>query len=59
MVVSQAIRFLPGPLLAVLDAWSHRVAQRRARERRQRWLQRDAAPAAIPRVQYRLKPWRD
>lgn len=45
-LVSQAVRLLPGPLLAVLDAWSHRVARRRARERRQRWLLREQARAA-------------
>jgi hypothetical protein len=59
-LVSQAVRLLPAPLLALLDAWSHRVAQRRLRERQQRWLQRKAAPvAAAPEVKYQLKPWRD
>lgn len=43
MVLLQALRLLPVPLRAALDAWSYRVAQRRARERRQRWLQRSAA----------------
>lgn len=31
------LRGLPGPLLRQLDAWSHRVALRRARERQERW----------------------
>jgi hypothetical protein len=58
-LVSQVVQFLPGALVSVLDAWSHRVAQRRARARQQRWLQRQAAPAADPAVKYQLKPWRD
>ena len=58
-LVSQVIQFLPGSILGVLDAWSHRVARRRARQRQQKWLQRKAAPTAEPAMQYHLKPWRD
>lgn len=58
-LVSQVLQYLPGALVSVLDAWSHRVAQRRARARQQRWLQRQAAPAAESAAQYQLKPWRD
>jgi hypothetical protein len=36
------LRALPGPLLRLLDGWSHRVALRRARERQQRWAARQA-----------------
>lgn len=39
-MVSQVLRLLPGPVLALLDAWSYRIAQRRARERQRRWAQR-------------------
>lgn len=41
--VSLLLRGLPGPLLRMLDAWSHRVAMRKARERQQRWAARQAA----------------
>lgn len=58
-LVSQLVQALPRPLLRALDAWSHRVAQRRARERQLKWLQRKAATAAEPAVKYQLKPWRD
>jgi hypothetical protein len=58
-LVRHALQLLPSPLVRVLDAWSHRVAQRRFRERQQRWLQRNAAPAAPAPVKYHLKPWRD
>ena len=33
--VSRALRRLPARLLAALDAWSYRVAQRRAQMRRE------------------------
>jgi hypothetical protein len=52
------LHWLPRWLLRMLDGWSHRVAQRRARERQRRWLARTAKPAAEP-VVYHLKPWRD
>ena len=58
-LVGQLVQLLPSPLLRVLDGWSHRVAQRRARARQQRWLQAQAAPAAEAPVKYHLKPWRD
>jgi len=41
--VSQVVRHLPRWLVRALDAWSYRLAQRRARERQQRWLARKAA----------------
>jgi hypothetical protein len=34
------LHWLPRSLLRMLDAWSYRVAQRRARERQRRWLAR-------------------
>jgi hypothetical protein len=37
------LRLLPRPLLAALDAWSYRVARRRAEERQRKWLQRKSA----------------
>jgi hypothetical protein len=41
-LVTQVLQALPRPLLSVLDAWSHRVALRRARQRQQDWLRRQA-----------------
>lgn len=38
--VAIVLRALPGPLLRLLDGWSHRRAQRRARERAARWQRR-------------------
>ena len=45
-LVSRLVRLLPGPLLRALDAWSHRLAQRRYEARRQRWLRHQAALAS-------------
>ena len=62
-LVSILVQQLPGPLLKALDAWSHRVARRRAAERQRLWLQRKAAtgaPQQPPAAEvYHLKPWRD
>jgi hypothetical protein len=62
-LVSQLVQRLPARLLQALDAWSHRVARRRAQRRMQQWQQRDAAataqPAVVPGIPYHLKPWRD
>lgn len=44
--VTQAVRLLPSPLLRALDGWAHRQAQRRARQRRDQWLARQAQAAA-------------
>ena len=59
--MTAVVHFLPQPLLRVLDAWSHRIAQRRARERQRKWLARVAKPvvAAPTLAEYRLRPWRD
>jgi hypothetical protein len=58
--VSLVIRRLPAPLLAVLDAWSQRLARRRWQQRQQRWLQRQPAPVAVQEaIPSHLKPWRD
>ena len=57
----EVIRQLPAPVLGALDAWSYRVARRRALKRQQKWQRQKAAkakPAASGFV-YRLKPWRD
>ena len=40
---SRLLRLLPASLLAALDAWSYRVARRRAEERQRKWQQRKAA----------------
>ena len=58
-LVGHIVGLLPSPLLRVLDGWSHRVAQRRALARQQKWLQRQAAPAAPAPVDYQQKPRRD
>jgi hypothetical protein len=42
----QVIRSLPVPVLRALDAWSHRVARRRALERQRRWQQQRLAAQA-------------
>ena len=41
--VAQVVRHLPRWLVRSLDAWSYRVAKRRAQQRQQRWLARKAA----------------
>jgi hypothetical protein len=48
-LVSQLIRYLPGPLLRSLDAWSHRRARRRHDERMRRWHAHRALAAGQPR----------
>lgn len=46
LLAHQVVRSLPGPVLRALDAWSHRVARRRALKRQQKWQQQKAARAA-------------
>jgi hypothetical protein len=61
LLAHQMVRSLPAPLLGALDAWSLRVARRRALKRQQKWQQQKAAaaaPASATAV-YHLKPWRD
>lgn len=61
LLAHQVVRSLPAPVLGALDAWSHRVARRRALKRQLKWQQQKAAaaaPAASATV-YHLKPWRD
>lgn len=41
--VAQVVRFLPAALVKVLDAWSYRMARRRAQQRQRQWLARKAA----------------
>ena len=38
--VGTLLRAIPGPVLRLLDGWSSRRAQRRAREREARWARR-------------------
>jgi hypothetical protein len=45
--VSQVVNHLPQRLVRVLDAWSARLARRRAEQRRRRWLARKAAAAQV------------
>jgi hypothetical protein len=60
-LVLQALRLLPASVHSALDAWSHRVARRRALERQRKWQQvrngGSGTPAAV--ATYHLKPWRD
>ena len=56
----QVVRNLPEPVLRALDAWSHRVARRRALKRQQKWQRQKLAQAsAATTAVYHLKPWRD
>ena len=57
-MMTMVIHLLPQWVLRTLDGWSHRVAQRRARERQRKWLAR-RAPVTQPAQVYHLKPWRD
>ena len=51
----QVMRRLPDSWLAVLDAWSARIAVRRREKRRDAGLRTRLGGQA----QYKLKPWRD
>jgi hypothetical protein len=42
LLISQMVRGMPASLRRALDAWSHRVARRRALERQRKWAQRKA-----------------
>jgi len=60
LLASQMVRSLPAPVLGALDAWSHRVARRRALKRQQKWQRQKAAKAnPCTTAVYHLKPWRD
>ena len=52
--LTQVFRLIPARLHVALDAWSYRVAQKRAQQRREA-AQR---PATAP-IAYKLRPWRD
>lgn len=56
--LTQVLRLMPGRLLSALDAWSYRVARRRAERRRLAISARQARAAAVV-AQYKLQPWRD
>lgn len=61
-VAHQVVHSLPSPLLRALDAWSLRVARRRALQRQLKWQQQQKAvtpPNAAGAAVYHLKPWRD
>jgi hypothetical protein len=53
--LTQALGLMPTRLLKALDAWSYRIAQKRAQQRRLAAQPRTQAAA----VEYKLKPWRD
>jgi hypothetical protein len=50
-----ALGLMPTRLHKALDAWSYRIAQKRAHERR---LAAQPRTAAAP-IDYKLRPWRD
>lgn len=53
--VTQALRLMPAQLHAALDAWSYRVAKKRAQQRR---VAAQPAVAQAP-IDYKIRPWRD
>jgi hypothetical protein len=57
-LLSQVLSRMPSRLLRALDAWSHRVALRRAERRRLAQSARQGRAAAVI-AQYKLRPWRD
>ena len=58
--VGSVLSHMPRPVVTLLDRWSQAMARRRAAQRRQAWLRRQAAQTAAPAgSSYRLKPWRD
>jgi len=61
LLAQQVVRSLPTPVRSALDAWSYRVARRRALKRQQQWQRQKAATAApaVATAAYHLKPWRD
>ena len=60
VVVSQLLHLFPHRLIASLDAWSHRVAQRRAEARRQRGMRKThPLPPVVNDWPALPHPWRD
>jgi len=53
--LTQLLRLMPAQLHQALDAWSYRVAQQRAQQRR---LAAQPRTLAAP-IDYKLRPWRD
>ena len=59
-LVSQVLHLLPGRLVKALDAWSHRVAQRRAAARRLIGLRKThPLPPVVSGWPALPHPWRD
>jgi len=60
LLAHQVVRSLPDPVLGALDAWSLRVARRRALARQQQWQRQKLAKVnGGASAAYHLKPWRD
>jgi hypothetical protein len=53
--LTHALRLMPAQLHKALDAWSYRIAQKRAQQRR---LAASPRPATPP-IDYKLRLWRD
>lgn len=59
-LVSQMLHLLPNRLIAALDAWSHRVAQRRAQARRSLGMRKTyPLPPVVTDWPALPHPWRD
>jgi hypothetical protein len=56
--LNQVLSHVPARVLALLDAWSYRVALKRA-ERRRHAVQGRTAKAVSFIAKYKLRPWRD
>lgn len=56
--LTQVLRLVPSRVLTALDAWSYRIALKRAERRRLASNARKARAVAVIE-QYKLKPWRD
>jgi hypothetical protein len=56
--LNQVLSHVPARVLALLDAWSYRVALKRAERRRNAAKARTVKAASIL-AQYKLEPWRD
>lgn len=60
VLVSQALHLLPNRLIAALDAWSHRVARRRAEARRRLGARKThPLPPVVTGWPALPHPWRD
>lgn len=57
--ITQILRLVPPRVLVALDAWSYRVALKRAERRRLAATARKPVARQAVMPQYKLKPWTD